>query len=157
MTFEELKEALKEGKAVTQNNRTYIEIENGKMVERYQENDEILLRSTYLYLGLSVSGILNNETGFEIYNKKHILDDIEKEYLENFLRPFTKGYEKIIIQKNSFKNDRYYLTIKLYVFKSEDDYPKFYIDLPTFSMDKHMYEGMKLYECYTLEELGLFK
>lgn len=67
MTFEELKEALKEGKAVTHNNRTYVEIENGKMVERYQENDEILLRSTYLYLGLSVSGILNNETGFEIY------------------------------------------------------------------------------------------
>ena len=152
MTFEELREALKEGKAVTCNNRTYVEIEDGQVAERYQKNDDILLRSTFLCLGLSASGILNNETGFEIYNKKHILDDIEKEYLESFLRPFTKEYEKILIQKSSSKNGRYYLTIKFYVSKSEDD-----IDLPTFSRDKHMYEGMKLYECYTLEELGLFK
>lgn len=44
MTFEELREVLKEGKAVTHNNKTYIKIENGKMVERYQENDEIVLK-----------------------------------------------------------------------------------------------------------------
>lgn len=156
MTFEELREALKKGKAVTDNNQTYIEIENGTIVERYKENDEILLRGTYLYLRLSASGILNNETRFEIYNKKHILDYIEKEYLESFLRPFTKEYEKILIQKNRVGNGRYYLTIKFYVFKNED-YSRFYINLPTFSSDKHMYEGMKLYECYTLEELGLFK
>lgn len=91
---------------------------------------------------------------WEIY-KDPILDKQEKKYLENFLRPFAKRFDKILIMKNSNK-DFSWLEIYFYPFKEDKDYSNF-INFPKFKKDKHMYDGMESNKRYTLDELGLFK
>lgn len=77
---------------------------------------------------------------------KEILNKEEKEYLENFLRPFNDKVKSISIYDCG--GDIYCLIIDIFN-QSE-------IDLPVFKKDKY-YKGMELEKEYTLEELGLFK
>lgn len=79
-----------------------------------------------------------------IYKRKNpILDEKEKEYLGNVIRPFR---DRIIciVKKDDFSD--YYITILV---KYDDP-----IYLPTFKKDT-MYKNMKVDKEYTLEELGL--
>ena len=78
-----------------------------------------------------------------IYEYKEILDDVEREYLGNFIRPFRNKIN-YIIKYNSVVDE--WLTI---VLKDEEA-----IHLPYFKSNT-MYKGMKVNKAYTLEELGL--
>lgn len=90
---------------------------------------------------------------YTVYEKQaDILDEKEKEYLGNLLRPFKKDI-KYIIKKKSFNGDItnlkriYFLTI--YMHESSKNF-----SLPYFT-DKNMYKDMKIDRNYTLKELGL--
>lgn len=90
----------------------------------------------------------NNFTGtLEVKNgyivEKEILDEEEKEYLSNVIKPFRDKIE--YIAKNTFKGDEY---IKI-IIKNDCD-----IYFPCFEKET-MYKDMKINKKYTLEELGL--
>lgn len=74
---------------------------------------------------------------------KPILDDAEKEYLKNVIKPF-KSRIKYISKETAYMDD-YYIHIDL----GNDD-----IALPFFKKET-MYKGMELEKQYTLKELGL--
>lgn len=74
---------------------------------------------------------------------KPILDDAEKEYLKNVIKPF-KSRIKYISKETAYMYD-YYIHIDL----GNDD-----IALPFFKKET-MYKGMKADKEYTLKELGL--
>lgn len=76
---------------------------------------------------------------------KEILDDVEKEYLGGFIRPFRNKVE-CIKKITNFNKNKEYISIII------EDEPS--VDLPYFESNT-MYEGMEIYKNYTLEELGL--
>ena len=76
---------------------------------------------------------------------KQILDQKEKEYLENFLKPFKDRIN--FIYKSNYDDAKQIIQI--------DDSEEIMI-LPSFRKDT-MYKGMELNKEYTLDELGLFK
>lgn len=74
---------------------------------------------------------------------KEILDETEKKYLNNVIKPFR---EKVTsIQKDGNRLREY---IKICIKHDAN------IGLPDFETDT-MYKGMKIYKQYTLSELGL--
>lgn len=79
-----------------------------------------------------------------IYERKEILDDVEKEYLRGVIRPFRD--RNIFIAKYNNSHGEYIC----YGFKG---YSHNY-DFPSFKKGT-MYKGMELHKEYTLEELGL--
>lgn len=92
----------------------------------------------------------------DVFQEK-ILDDIEIQYLENFLRPFRSRVAglKIIYDEyddyflNTESCDKERLVIEM---KGKDEQP---ICLPSFTKN-YIYKGMKHGKRYTLAELGLF-
>lgn len=77
--------------------------------------------------------------------KEQILDDVEKKYLSEVIRPFKK--EVATISKfHTWDNAKQYICIEL---KDKSG-----SNLPCFPKDT-MYKGMKETKHYTLEELGL--
>lgn len=95
------------------------------------------------------TGTLEIENGYIVENKE-ILDKVEKEYLENFLRPFKEDVKEITKIKKAFgfQNEMLHIGLK--------DIGAYDIILPEFKKGT-MYKGMELYEAYTLQDLGLFK
>lgn len=92
------------------------------------------------------TGILNIKDGYVIEPKQEkILDEEEKKYLENVIRPFKDKVS--YIEKSEFNNVEY-ISIDI----KEDAC----IGLPNFPKDT-MYKGMKTKKKYTLKELGLFE
>lgn len=94
--------------------------------------------------------MLNNDLDKKIKNirivyefEQEILDDKEKEYLSNVIKPFKS--EVVAIKKNEGENNREYIEIDL----GSDD-----ILFPYFKKGT-MYRGMEVDKEYTLEELGL--
>lgn len=82
-----------------------------------------------------------------IYKREEpILDNKEKEYLGNIIRPFRDKVRYIVKIRYSRINNTAYIFIKI----NNDDY----INLPYFK-ENTMYKNMKLNREYTLEELGL--
>lgn len=77
---------------------------------------------------------------------KDILDEKEKEYLSNIIKPFKN--KVISITKFEFNRDRLKEFIAISI---ENDYA---INLPNFKKNT-MYQNMELDKMYTLEELGL--
>lgn len=77
-------------------------------------------------------------------SKVEILDEVEKRYLRNIIRPFRDKVKAISLITAGGKSDCY-INIEL-----EDET----IYLPDFEINT-MYKGMKLEKEYTLEELGL--
>ncbi len=78
-------------------------------------------------------------------HKEPILDDAEKEYLKNVIKPF-RNYS-VSICKESALDDRECIGINF-------GKNQWYIELPPFKKDT-MYKNMKIGKEYTLEELGL--
>lgn len=90
------------------------------------------------------TGTLNIENGYVI-EEKEILDETEKKYLENVIRPFK---DKVTyIEKFDFSSKEF-INIDI-----KDDAS---IGLPNFPKNT-MYNGMKIRKKYTLEELRLFE
>lgn len=75
---------------------------------------------------------------------KTILDNKEKEYLENVIRPFK---DKVVCIRRINARNKEWIAIYL-------DYDS--ISLPYFE-EETMYKGMKVGKDYTLKELGLFE
>ena len=87
------------------------------------------------------TGTLEVENGYIV--EKEILDDVEKEYLKNVIKPFRNRVN--YISKETTCTCGHYILINLV-----DDY----ISLPIFKKET-MYKGMKADKEYTLKELGL--
>lgn len=105
-------------------------------------------RNFFKRLPNDFTGTLSVENGYIVENKE-ILDKVEKEYLENFLRPFKEEVKEITKIRKAFSfNEMLHIGLK--------DIGSYDIILPEFKKGT-MYKGMELYEAYTLQELGLFK
>lgn len=74
-----------------------------------------------------------------------VLDDIEKEYLSDIIRPFRDRVKSI---RKSYCSGQYFIEINM-----KHNYDR--VCLPYFSTNSDMYKGMKARENYTLKELGL--
>ena len=88
----------------------------------------------------------NEENCFTVHDLeliKEILDETEKEYLNNVIKPFR---EKVTSIQKDGNRLREYIKIGI---KNDAN-----IGLPYFETDT-MYKGMKIYKEYTLTELGL--
>lgn len=80
-----------------------------------------------------------------IEERKELLEDVEKEYLSNLIKPFKNKVKHICkVRAEDGKNEFIYLKI--------DGSPD--IDLPRFQMGT-MYKNMEQAVKYTLKELGL--
>ena len=89
----------------------------------------------------TLTSILN---GKAMIIKKPILDDVEREYLSNVIKPFRDRIEYII--KNSAYSPIEWITIK---YKDGGA-----TNLPLFEKGT-MYQGMEVNKKYSLEDLGL--
>lgn len=84
------------------------------------------------------------ETVFE--EKEEILDEAEKKYLADVVRPFKNKVQYIVKYNNPLRTKKEYLRIKL--INDEE------MNFPDFKKDS-MYKGMKEGKKYTLKKLGL--
>ena len=75
--------------------------------------------------------------------KEPVLDEVERKYLSEVIRPFRN--EVTYIKKDC--NGAYFIVIAM-----KHDCA---IYLPTFPVDSRMYKGMESFRKYTIEELGL--
>ena len=82
--------------------------------------------------------------------KEPILDEVEKKYLTNILRPFVKNYDITITKETDNYLGKEYLVIKLHVGTVCTDA----IELPYFKSNT-MYKGMISHRVYSLKNLGL--
>lgn len=73
-----------------------------------------------------------------------ILDNEEKEYLRNIIKPFKNN--KIIILKRRFSVDK----VQIVIIVDND-----FINLPQFDINSPMYKRMEIDKYYTLQELNL--
>ena len=86
----------------------------------------------------------------EIVKKaKPILDDAEKRYLANIIKPFRKH----IITFRKIQNYKYEF-IEIVIYRTDEGASCEVISLPYFNKGK-MYKGMEINKEYALEELGL--
>lgn len=144
MTFYEALKALNEGKKIRKKwwyAGDYI----------WLDKDNILKdkNGSKTYSSLRFDFKTNNE--WEIYEEP-ILDDVEKEYLGNILRPFRHRVKYIKkLEAYCGRNDRVEnIFIRLCVKDGHEDF----FSLPYFPKGS-MYKGMKTEKQYTLKELGL--
>ncbi len=159
MRFEDALKLMREGKKVWINKGRgkpehyfYIETNDGSGKPVLMCRD--LLTETSSFVNQLYQDTIMSTT-WEEY-KKSILDDVEKKYLENLLRPYTKRFGKITIIKAHFCSGDFSIVISFFAFK-DDDYITDNLSLPYFSKSEHMYDGMESDKSYTLDELGLFE
>lgn len=98
-----------------------------------------------------VKGFKDYDIKFEVKKKEPILDEKEKKYLSNFIRPFRDRVK--YIEKIDCSTDKYTSFINicmLHINKQENEI----IYLPFFRTNT-MYKGMEKDKEYTLEELGI--
>ena len=81
--------------------------------------------------------------------KEPVLDEVERKYLSEVIRPFRKKITHIS-KVIHYGVDRQYISITI---KDEDGF-RDRLNLPDFENDT-MYKGMEINKAYTLEELGL--
>lgn len=134
---------LKEGDVITFINK------NGGFVDKQVITSSVTYSFEYLkekFRGriIKIERPINYNTIYE-GEEEEILDEIEKKWLGNFVKPFrSKIYD--IVKYRLYDNSGEWLQIRM---KDGPD-----IDLPYFKLNK-MYKGMKINKDYTLEELGL--
>ena len=131
------------------------EIKAGDLIE-FIDNSKVIIGINKNGDGLTIEEIENQydvkikkvvrPIGYkQIYDKKEILDEAEKRYLEAVIRPFKE--DVITISKRKNPRD-YYINIVL------DDSDE--LTLPYFK-SREMYKGMETGKEYTIEELGLYE
>ena len=95
-----------------------------------------------IFIGTNTSCAFNARNWLNSECKEQILDKVERKYLSSVIGPFR---DKVLyIQKASIGTDNIRIGIK------NDNT----INLPCFKKDT-MYKGMKTWEKYTLEDLGI--
>ena len=140
MTFLEAMQALKEGKKVRNANWK-------KNVYLYEDNKEIRFGGTYIAKYLDDKDL--NYGPWELY-KELILNEKEKEYLSNVIKPFKNRVCYIIKYTKLCDPKEEYIQICV---KSDNNLNE-YISLPTFTRGS-MYKKMKINCAYTIEDLDL--
>ena len=106
----------------------------------------------YVPIFQSVRFVNKEPTSLESIVHPQILDDTEKRYLKGVIRPFRDRVEfisKVVMDYQGGCTDCYNCYICIRFTDSSKD-----MSFPVFC-ETDMYKGMKLYEKYTLEELGL--
>lgn len=101
--------------------------------------------------GISLESTLFRLLNGELEIEKPILDNIEKRYLENVLRPF-KSRVISISKSEDFDYEYIWIRVELPIHNHGNTTCK----LPYFDKGT-MYKGMEHGEQYSLEELGLFE
>lgn len=114
--------------------RTLYAFDNLDKNFKYTINDDVSI--------VKVERPIKYETVFE--RKKEILDEAEKKYLADIIRPFRKHI--MFISKIGFDGEEF--------LKIDFKRPVNSFSLPFFKKNS-MYKGMKVDQKYTLEELGL--
>ena len=107
------------------------------------EKDLVLVGKKKFFKKLpnNFTGTIEVENGYIV--EKEILDDKEKEYLSNVIKPFRDKVEYIVKETSSYNE---YIKI---IIKKDDC-----LCFPNFKKGT-MYKGMEEEKEYTLEELGL--
>ena len=147
ITFRELLELIHEGKAPIK--VKYCE----KWYQICASADDYRNESKLLSSVIGESHTLNLMAKYKlitIYDE--ILDDKEKEYLSNIIKPFKK-YVKSITKANWFGQEQIEIRYKDFVDRHFHNVQSL-MALPTFKAGT-MYRGMELNKEYTLEELGI--
>lgn len=80
--------------------------------------------------------------------KEPVLDDVERKYLSEVIRPFKNYVTGITKVKNECETDKQFIRIMVNKYMTE------YIILPNFE-ENTMYKGMEVNKEYSLEELDL--
>lgn len=111
----------------------------------YKENNKICFSDAFILKCLYTHDL--NHGTWQLY-KEPILDEEEKEYLNNVIKPFKNKVRYIVKYKSLFSFNEDY--IQIYVKKSDNPY----LNLPTFISDS-MYKNMEICLKYSLKELGL--
>ena len=148
MTFYEALKALNEGKKIRKKwwyAGDYIWLDKENILKDKNGSET--------YVSLRFDFKTNNE--WEIYEEP-ILDEAEKKYLSDVLRPFKKSFAKILISKSNFYicNDNNYKEHIIFILINIDGCYKEVFSLPGFDKGT-MYKGMKIGKDYSLEDLGL--
>ena len=149
MTFYEALKALNEGKKIRKKwwyAGDYI----------WLDENNTLRNKNGCGTGVAINFDFMAKNEWEIY-KEPILDEAEKKYLSDVLRPFKKSFSKILISKsNSFyiSKDNKNKERILFMLSNIDGCHEEVFSLPSFAKGT-MYNGMKIGKNYSLEELGL--
>lgn len=113
------------------------------VINKIDNNDFAIYGCSHLCYLVEHSNKIDWFTVHDIELVKEVLDEKEKEYLNNVIKPFRN--RAIYIVKEKCLDNEY---IKIGI---ADDVN---INLPYFKKDK-MYKGMESHKKYTLSELGL--
>lgn len=119
-----------------------------KIINKIFISGELKIRKddgNYCYYTIEMIAEVKRLTKYEtIYKREEpILDDKEKEYLGNLIRPFKD--KVILISKGENEKGQYIFIVSA---GDEDIYLPYFIE-------NTMYKNMKVNKDYTLEELGL--
>lgn len=119
-----------------------------KIINKIFTSGELKIRKddgNYCYYTIEMIAEVKRLTKYEtIYKREEpILDDKEKEYLGNLIRPFKD--KVILISKGENEKGQYIFIVSA---GDEDIYLPYFIE-------NTMYKNMKVNKDYTLEELGL--
>lgn len=106
----------------------------------YSKDNQNWIRNYYLLENLLI--------GYTEIIKKPILDDIERKYLSNVIKPFRNRFRKIV----KCNTDSYeYIEIEIWEINNKNIARMYF---PAFEKGT-MYQGMEVNKKYSLEDLGL--
>lgn len=153
-TYEDLKKAPVGTKVTFEKGRTLIKIDenyyretNENGIIRYFSNLKGLKDNHHDYLNQGRIIKIEEPEYKTVYEcKPEILDEVEKRYLSNVIRPFRDKVKNIIKIKSIALKDKEYIIIRII---NGNNIPLPYFDKNT------MYKGMRLNKEYTLKELGI--
>lgn len=146
---------MKEEKEMKETNLQHYKEELKKIFNEYYKEPSEIIREINARIGVEIKGYGFQSCTDAILNwmaqpyKKPILDEVERKYLSDVIRPFRKEVTDII--KLSFcGSEEHYISIRL---RDESGF-RDYVNLPNFKSNT-MYKGMEINKEYTLKELGL--
>ena len=116
---------------------------------KFEEGWRVFVETSYNKIGRALNQY--NKWLLEEHEEP-ILDDIEKEYLSNIIKPF-KDRVSTISKRASFNSTGVDYYIEIRVKRVGNGYD--FVSLPTFKPSTKMYKNMKIGHIYSLEELNL--
>lgn len=91
-----------------------------------------------------------------LQEEHQILDNTEKRYLKEVIRPFKDNIESITkVETIAFNEETVYRIRITFASYCKDNMRNYLLDLPLFRRNVGMYDGMEPNRTYKLEELGL--
>ena len=142
---------VKEEKDMKETNLQHYKEELKAIFNEYYKEPSEIIREINALIGVEIKGYCFQSCTDAILiwmaqpYKEQILDEVERKYLSDVIRPFRKKVKHIAIW-DTCNGSKQFVHIKLY---DEDC-----INLPNFKPNA-MYKGMELHKEYTPEELGL--